>query len=138
MSGAVEGALLPCPFCGGTDGDLVETFTRATDTLMIWAVECERCGAERASDASEHEAREFWNTRTTPPARSYADGVEDAARIVEHGYRCSTCAAIFIDTPSDTLNGGHPDNGCAFPNWYRLTEEEQAEAIRLLSQGGKA
>lgn len=83
MSGAVEGVLLPCPFCGGTDGDLVETFTRATDTLMIWAVECERCGAERASDASEHEAREFWNTRTTPPARSYADGVEDAAKVAE-------------------------------------------------------
>jgi len=75
---------------------------------------------------------------TTPPARSYADGVEDAARIVEHGYRCSTCVAIFIDTPSDTLNGGHPDNGCASPNWYRLTEEEQAAAIRLLSQGGRA
>jgi hypothetical protein len=74
---------------------------------------------------------------TTPPARSYADGVEDAAQIVEHGYRCRTCDTVFIDTPSD-IRGGHPDNGCAFPNWDRLTEESQAAAIRLLSQGGKA
>lgn len=66
--------LLPCPFCGGTDGDLVETFTRATEDLMIWAVECERCGAERASDASEYEARTFWNTRTLSPQTLPAPG----------------------------------------------------------------
>jgi Lar family restriction alleviation protein len=118
MSGAVEGVLLPCPFCGGTDGDLVETFTRATDTLMIWAVECERCGAERASDASEYEAREFWNTRTTPPARSYADGVEDAAKAVE---------ALRREVPYEYNK--HP---CS------TTMRRAAAAIRLLSQGEKA
>lgn len=67
--------LLPCPFCGGTDGDLIESFIRATDDLMVWAVECERCGAERASDASANEARQFWNTRTPTPASGDAGSV---------------------------------------------------------------
>lgn len=136
MSGAVEGvALLPCPnpWCEGAEG------VEASQHIVSgrWHICCDDCMIDGPWADSHGLAIAAWNTRTTPPARSYADGVEDAAQIVEHGYRCRTCDAVFIDTPSD-IQGGHPDNGCTFPNWDRLTEESQIAAIRLLSQGGKA
>lgn len=53
---------------------------------------------------------------------------ERAAMIVEQGFRCRTCKAVFIDEPS----GGHPDNGCSYPNWDKLEEESQATAIRSM------
>lgn len=40
------------------------------------------CDFHGPAMASRDEAIAAWNTRATPPARSYADGVEDAARIV--------------------------------------------------------
>ena len=58
---AVE--LLPCPFCGGLDGDLVQGFTRASDDFAFWSVECVKCGVEVASDASQAEADAHWNMR---------------------------------------------------------------------------
>lgn len=67
MSGGVPaGELLPCPFCGGTDGRLVQGFTRATDNFAFWSVECLDCGAEIADDESQEAADRHWNTRATP------------------------------------------------------------------------
>lgn len=54
---------------------------------------------------------------TTPPARSYADGVEDAAKVAD-------------DYALGAFEGGEP--------LIEATAEEIAAAIRLLSQGGKA
>lgn len=58
--------------------------------------------------------------------------VERAARIVEAGYRCRTCMAVFVED-NDHIDGGHPDNGCTYPNWDKLEEAAQVEAIRDLS-----
>ena len=58
--------LLPCPFCGATDGRLVQGYTRATDAFEFWSVECLDCGAEVADDESQDKADAHWNTR--PPA----------------------------------------------------------------------
>ena len=99
MSGAVEGAAkwlyeIVFPRVGG------------------W----ERCSPEN---------REIWiervthlASRTTPPARSYADGVEDAAKAVE---------ALRREVPYEYNK--HP---CS------ETKRRAIAAIRLLSQGGKA
>lgn len=57
--------------------------------------------------------------------------VERAARIVEAGYRCRTCMAVFVEN-NDHINGGHPENGCEYPNWNKLEEAAQVEAIRAL------
>ncbi|KQM58806.1 MULTISPECIES: Lar family restriction alleviation protein [unclassified Sphingomonas] len=67
MSGGVPaGELLPCPFCGGADGRLVQCFTRASDDFAFWSVECLDCGAEIADDESQEAADRHWNTRATP------------------------------------------------------------------------
>ena len=58
--------LLPCPFCGATDGRLIQAFRRATDTFAYWTVECLDCACEIASDASQAEADVAWNRRTPP------------------------------------------------------------------------
>jgi hypothetical protein len=64
--------------------------------------------------ALEHFARQ---ALTTPPARSYADGVEDAAKVAD-------------DYALGALEGGEP--------LIEATAETIAAAIRLLSQGEKA
>lgn len=57
--------LLPCPFCGASDGRLVQAFTRATDDFAYWSVECLDCACEIVSDASQDEADAAWNTRAS-------------------------------------------------------------------------
>lgn len=56
-------ALLPCPFCGASGDQLVRAFTRATDTLAFWSVECKGCGVAVADDESQEHADGSWNTR---------------------------------------------------------------------------
>jgi hypothetical protein len=114
MSRAVEGvALLPCPFCGG------EASYQWHASPECW-IECQKCFAVGPNDENtttdQHVAA--WNTRTTPPARSYADGVEDAAKAVE---------ALRREVPYEYNR--HP---CS------ETKRRAVAAIRLLSQGEKA
>ena len=71
-----------CPFCGSADVELRESITDEQIT-------CCHCGARSgliylgASDAVNAANRRVlvsaWNTRAAPPARTYAEGVEDAA-----------------------------------------------------------
>jgi Lar family restriction alleviation protein len=95
-----EGVVLkPCPFCGGADEQLVQTFTRAADTFAYWSVECLGCGCEIASDASQAEADEQWNTRlSAPPATSDRgeglDWLAIAKLAGEHGVRYRTNRAL--------------------------------------------
>jgi len=72
MSGAVEGvALLPCPnpWCEEVEG--VEASRHITTEK--WHVCCDDCMIEGPWADSYDLAIAAWNTRTTPPARSYAD-----------------------------------------------------------------
>jgi Lar family restriction alleviation protein len=62
--------LLPCPFCGATDGRLVQAFTRTTETFAFWSVECLDCGVEVADDESQERADAAWNTRAPADLRS--------------------------------------------------------------------
>lgn len=92
MSRAVEGvALLPCPFCGGK-GDIESqpSYDQAAATYQRHRGWCDQCGFGLDWHSYEPDAITAWNTRTTPPARSYADGVEDAAKVVE----CSLSGSV--------------------------------------------
>jgi len=68
-------------------------------------------------------------SRTTPPARSYADGVEDAAKVaLKHGGMLA-------------MAQGHDDAEGQADRWYeggKHSAQVIAAAIRLLSQEGKA
>lgn len=64
----MSGDLKPCPFCGATDGHLIQAFTQATETFAYWSVECLGCACEIASDTSQDEANAAWNTRTPTKA----------------------------------------------------------------------
>ena len=116
MSGAVEGvALLPCPFCASTETGLYRpTEAREGSGWHDWFVRCHQCHVESAEYETESEAVTAWNTRTTPPARSYADGVRDAADLAL----------------ADSRMYADPEVAGSV---YQLSA-----AIRLLSQGGKA
>jgi len=117
MSEAVEGvALLPCPnpWCEEVEG--VEASRHITTEK--WHVCCDDCMIEGPWADSYDLAIAAWNTRTTPPARSYADGVEDAAKVAEDFEGSASLERA--DDPCSAVG------------------QEIAAAIRLLSQGGKA
>ena len=90
------------------------TYSLAFDTMrdFVWALVADK-----------------FASRTTPPARSYADGVEDAAKVaLKH--------AGILD-----LAQGHEDAEGQADRWYdggKHSGHVIAAAIRLLSQGGKA
>ncbi len=61
---------------------------------------------------------------TTPPARSYADGIADAAKVCDE--RAAGRLRLYEDNQAEI-------------NAFKAAEaEDAAAAIRLLSQGGKA
>jgi len=68
----------------------------------------------------------------TIPATGEAVVVERAAAIVERGFRCRTCDVVFVEDHADIM-GGHPDNGCAAPNWDALDDIGKVAAIRALA-----
>jgi len=130
MSGAVEGvALLPCPnpWCEShADGALPNEndIWQHPGFAPAYRVQCSFCLMEGPVKEGEDEAIAAWNTRTTPPARSYADGVEDAAKV------CDERAA--------GRTRMYEDNHAGINAFKAVEAEEAAAAIRLLSQGGKA
>jgi hypothetical protein len=124
MSGAVEGvALLPCPnpWCEEVEG--VEASRHITTEK--WHVCCDDCMIEGPWADSYDLAIAAWNTRTTPPARSYADGVEDAAKVAEEQTRLNVQA-----------RRDRADDALAFE--FQGLGDVITTAIRRLSQGGKA
>ncbi len=130
MSGAVEGvALLPCPFCAGTETGLYRpTEAREGSGWHDWFVRCHQCHVESAEYETEAEAVTAWNTRTTPPARSYADGDWVLVpREITQAMLDATCATEADDRAMRNM-------------WSELlySAPKPPAAIRLLSQGGKA
>ncbi|KQM99461.1 hypothetical protein [Sphingomonas sp. Leaf226] len=128
MSGAVEGvALLPCPFCGNDD----PLCYPVEEGSPIHRGGCGNADCILFDDlpgnftSREHFA-EWWNTRTTPPARSYADGLAVAAKHLDERAERARVAAI----------GGGMDPLDAELLDYEYSNA--AAAIRLLSQGEKA
>jgi hypothetical protein len=122
MSGAVEGvALLPCPnpWCEGAEG------VEASQHIVSgkWHICCDDCMIEGPWADSYNLAIAAWNTRSTPPARSYADGVEDAAKVAEDLTFGIDIGEWLVMTKKDVSA-----RAC----------HECAAAIRLLSQGEKA
>jgi len=115
MSGAVEGvALSPCPFCGSCDVVLIP---------QTGSVECIDCGAIGPGTLGD-DCAALWNTRTTPPARSYADAIEDAAKA------CEDQQQVFLSPQYATgqpLSSFHERFACG----------QCAAAIRLLSHSSK-
>ncbi len=65
---------------------------------------------------------------TAPPARSYADGVEDAAKVAEN-----LCADMTVEANAETASLTSTLHRAS-----AQTAGKIAAAIRLLSQGGKA
>lgn len=126
MSEAVEGvALAACPFCGGSQVRVVTN----TQAAMSW-VSCPSCGLEAPSETgvSAEQAVTYWNTRTTPPARSYADGVADVVNLCR---QWSEPGAKVLSSMSGLTDAEHAI--------AQRTAEGIAEAASgLLSQGGKA
>lgn len=53
--------LLPCPFCGNSKGNLIDTWTT---NHSVSHITCAACGARGPVKESEFRAREAWNTRT--------------------------------------------------------------------------
>jgi len=146
MSGAVEGvALLPCPFCGG-DGAIESqpSYSQAANTHERHRGWCDECGYGLEWHSYEADAIDAWNTRTTPPARSYAD--EDVAleaaisamgwtdkRMVEDARKIA--AGFWFETYG--FGGDCCLTGSQTTSFRSCLDGARA-AIRLLSQGGKA
>lgn len=123
MSGAVEN----CPFCGSDEvGLFLPSDYRTGANNRDWYVQCFGCHVETAEYLTEAEAVTAWNTRTTPPARSYADGLAVAAKHLDERAERARVAAI----------GGGMDPLDAELLDYEYSNA--AAAIRLLSQGEKA
>ncbi len=126
MSGAVEGVALPAPEdlrpWGYAPGNYVFKCQNCPPDLSMHDRMSKR-GDKRAWRCREHAiaARDAApvaiEALTTPPARSYADAIEDAAKVAD-------------DYALGALEGGEP--------LIEATAETIAAAIRLLSQGGKA
>jgi len=115
MSGAVEGvALLPCPYCDGPAVNVAGEYITCGSPVFI-----------SCAGRSVRADLEDWNTRTTPPARSYADGVEDAAKVAEEQTRLNAQA-----------RRDRADDALAFE--FQGLGDVITAAIRLLPQGGKA
>jgi hypothetical protein len=138
MSGAVEGvALLPCPFCGGKASIYQNTKEDGTGNYDpgFYFVRCDPCDLihDKAWCVPYTEAVTAWNTRNTPPARSYADGVEDAAKVADAGLaqwnKIVASGGVTVAGISITEEEAHVAAGAC---------EALSAAIHLLSQGGKA
>lgn len=128
---AKEGGPKPCSNPACTDSDpVVERVRRWERDASPRRVECQ-CGAFGSEAATDADAIAAWNA--TPSQRLDAATVERCAQFVTDGYRCRSCNAVFVEQPSDLIGGGHPDNGCTYPNWDKLTEEQQVAAIRALA-----
>ncbi len=121
-----------CPFCGGESSLVVPYNFPVADCVDVY-VRCNDCGVEgphiiiearhnddNTLDDNYATAIAAWNTRTTPPARSYADGVEHVEQ------------AIVLLTPPDNVWTGRE------PSWQSGAYGLLNAAIRLLSQGGQA
>lgn len=117
MSGAVEGVALQ---------EALQRIERCMNQLIPnLPIEARRAN----TGAIVQVANDFADLRaflTTPPARSYADGVEDAAKVAE-------CA---FDDRGRSRAGHHSEMD--WTDGYRDATRAAAAAIRLLSQGEKA
>ena len=61
----MNGALLPCPFCGDAESQIVE-HVEGTIVHPAYYVRCNNCGAQSGcSDRGDH--AEMWNTRPAVP-----------------------------------------------------------------------
>ena len=126
MSGAVEGvALLPCPFCGGEAAADSCVWT----SRSIYTVGCSNTACEADCHFSGTESYAplivLWNTRTTPQARSYADAIEEAAKVAEVE-RDKSAVAV------EDMKGDEGAQSVAAGGY--LSSKRIAAAIRLLPQ----
>jgi len=130
LRSAEKAVLLPCPFCGGRCS--VED-QKPFENITTWITICCQCYMMGRSYAVKKEAIDAWNTRTTPPARSYADGVEfeEAAKIAD-AFASGQQQMIDEEGPDEACRGGK-EVAEFIANAIR-----RRAAIRLLSQGGKA
>lgn len=103
---------------GGVEGVDIGATLAAADYLISLYERLWKGGAVRdLAEAIGTYERLKLSVLTTPPARSYADGVRDSAKVAD-------------DYALGALEGGEP--------LIEATAEAIAAAIRLLSQGGKA
>lgn len=77
-------------------------------------------------------AERYRTSRTTPPARSYADGVEDAAKVADAIATGKMAKSDELRASSDPID---VEYSVAFHR-QGSTGQQIAAAIRLLSQGG--
>jgi Lar family restriction alleviation protein len=133
MSGAVEGvALLPCPFCGG-EAHHPTIKTRTGEEVCLTVVWCKGCEIEMHNGLDDiPRAAEQWNTRTTPPARSYADGAAEQVARLRDAYNA---VADWPEKRGDPMTVG----GAGFMDLLKLRNLvaellDDPAAIRLLSQ----
>jgi len=136
MSGAVEGVVLPDReliyqalrfffWSAGQGVSPINTDDAPEPEETFW-----QYGLRTGDEEWETVAERYRASRTTPPARSYADGVEDAAKVADDlasiAERCQL----------------HPQPLVVDTNvaWRRVEDacRDISDAIRLLSQGGKA
>jgi len=59
--------LLPCPFCGSTDTEIVAGIDDENTLHMVGHVTCMNCGASSGWWRDRNTAIEKWNTRHYPP-----------------------------------------------------------------------
>lgn len=55
--------LKPCPFCGGTNINLLGSLVEEGGKMLSIVAECADCGARTRECNSHREAIEFWNKR---------------------------------------------------------------------------
>jgi len=130
---ATEGvALLPCPFCGSP---AVKDYGKLAVSIGCDLHECPSRECYTAGP-KEEEARVVrnWNTRTAPPARTYAEGVAMACAHFEQaigdGY------PLPADKTTQCAHGQFGWEDCIA--CYDDALIAKIAAIRLLSQGEKA
>jgi hypothetical protein len=137
MSGAVEGvALLPCPFCGGEAASDVYAGT-ARD---FYTIGCNNDLCAASCHFTGYEGLEplipLWNARTTPPARSYADGV--VVELLQRWERACDQHNALLASGEDVTGAKVKRSGSKCASLYSQLTTASIAAIRLLSQGGKA
>jgi len=141
MSGAVEGMALPDSeliyqalrfffWSAGQGVSPINTDDAPEPEETFW-----QYGLRTGDEEWETVAERYRASLTTPPARSYADGIEDAAKVAEQ-MKCIACGTFFDPAI------GHDDEDCpkGRASWdgSGRSDEQIAAAIRLLSQGEKA
>jgi len=124
MSGAVEGvALLPCPFCGQAGKAIIGP---VRDGAAVCCPNFACLGQVQAFNPNARaKAIAAWNTRTTPPARSYADGVTGEALF----------RAFMASDVTRLTTTALPEE---WPRMQPSYQQAWEDFARLLSQGGKA